>query len=111
MPADATVSRSKHATLVANTAYWVAFSQLWDYVEVKNRDSIGGDRVSFVIGDANTTAPTDLGDNTIVLLPGESAVLRFPQPGILNGTAAVPAVKLIPSSTGTPEISVTGYSE
>lgn len=103
MPADATELRSKHVTLTAATVYWLAITGPWDYVEVLNRDDVGGDVCYFVVGDENTTAPTTAGDDTLVVLPQQSVVVRLPAPG--NGK--VRAVKMI--SAGTPDMSVTGF--
>jgi hypothetical protein len=108
MPADATVLRSKHVTLSAATAYWLAITGPWDYVEILNRDAIGGDVCYVAVGDANTTAPTAAGDDSIAVLPQQSVVLRLPSPGrTAAGVDSVRAVKMI--SAGTPDMSVTGF--
>lgn len=110
MPADATVSRSKHFQ-VGTSAYWLAIG-LWDYVEVVNREDIGGNIVYFVVGDESTTAPTAAADNTFVVLPGQAVRVRMPFPSTTASTGAskTPAVKLIASGAST-DVSVTGFSE
>lgn len=111
MPADETVARSAHAS-VGTSAYWIAFSQLWDYVEVLNREDIGGNILYFVVGDEDTAAPTAAGDNTFVVLPQSSVKVRMPFPSTdaSDGTTKASAVKLIASGAST-DVSVTGFSE
>lgn len=108
MPADETVLQSAHHTLVANTAYWIALTGKWDRVEIKNRDAAGGDTLYAIIGNADTTAPTVAGDNSIAVAPGETIDKILPFPGkTVAGVEQVRAVKLI--SSGTPDFSVTGH--
>jgi hypothetical protein len=105
MPADHSVLRSKNITNLSTSAVWVAFTQLWDEVEVESGEASGGDTISFVVGDDDTTAPTSLGDNTFIVRPGGYLKVRLPLPG----SGKTQAVKLIASGAIT-SCTVTGIA-
>lgn len=93
--ASYTVTRSKHATLVASTVDTVTLSLDYSQVEIVNRGTVD------IWATVDGTTPVAGADDTIFVGAGQFLVLTLPTTG-----AGTDVVKLI--STGTPSYSVTG---
>lgn len=69
-----TATRSTHQTLTANTVDTVTVGPDYPSVEVKNRATTGAG-ISFTV---DGTTPAVLGNDTYIVLPGESLVVPSP---------------------------------
>jgi len=74
MPSPYTdVALARHPTLTAGQVDTVTFSTNYGYAEVKNRASSGAG-ISFRVDGTN---PTVLGDDTYIVMPGESLIVKL----------------------------------